>query len=352
MSETIKIGISQGDTNGIAYELILKTFEDARIYEFCVPVVYGSSKVLAYHRKTLELPSVSINNINRIDDAAINRFNMLNVINEDVIVEFGKSTNDSAKASTAALNKSLEDLKTGAIDALLTAPSTTDTAHWLESKTNWGKKGLKILIGNSFKIALATDKVSLSEVSSLLTVDLLMEKIKILYSSLIQDFMITSPRIAILSLNPQAGVKGKFGKEEEEIIVPAVKKASEADIFCFGPYSADDFFGSGEYSKFDAVLALYYDQGMIAFQSITAGEGIYYIAGLPHIVTSANQGVSYDKAGKNESSPDSFRDAMYLAIDIFRNRKIDKEINENPLKKQYFERGSDNEKLDLTKDEV
>jgi 4-hydroxythreonine-4-phosphate dehydrogenase len=350
MSDIIKIGISQGDTNGIAYEIIIKMFEDTRIYESGASVVYGSSKILAYHRKTLEMPSLNVNNISNIEEIVSNRFNIFNVAIEDVIVEFGKSTNNSIKAANAALSKGFEDLKTGTIDVLLAAPSTIDLIPWIESKTTPKENCLKILVKDKFRIALATDKIALSEVSTLLTEDLLMEKVQILHSCLVHDFMISSPRIAILSLNPQTGTKEKI-KDEEETILSVIKKSLDADIICLGPYPADDFFGTDEFTKFDAILAMYYDQGAVAFQSITAGEGAVFIAGLPYIITAANQGVSYDKAGKNESSPDSLRNAFYLAIEIHRNRIIDKEINANPLRKLYFERGSDNEKLDLTKDD-
>jgi 4-hydroxythreonine-4-phosphate dehydrogenase len=352
MSENlIKIGISQGDVNGIAYELILKTFDEARIYESCIPIVYGSSKVLSYHRKTLELPSLNINNIGHAGEAEANRFNVINVTNDEIVVELGKFVAETAKFAEVALTRALQDLKSGHIDILLSAPATADPLKRIEAEMDGENKGLKILVNNSFRIALATDKIPLAEVAGSLSKESLTEKIKILQSSLIQDFMITSPRIAVLSLNPQAGIKQEKGKEEKEIIIPALEAASEAGVFCFGPYAADDFFKSDEYLKFDAILAMYYDQGMIAFQSITSGEGALYTAGLPFIITAPNQGASFDKAGKNSSSPDSFRNALYLATDLFQNRQIDREINSNPLKKQYFERGSDNEKLDLTSEQ-
>jgi 4-hydroxythreonine-4-phosphate dehydrogenase len=349
MSERmIKVGICHGNTNSIAYELIIKTFEDARIYECCTPVIYGSSKVLAYHKKTMDTPSLNVNNINRAEDAGVNRFNVLNITNEEIGIELGKWTDESVRTSELSLKKSLEDLKAGAIDVLLTTPGTNDSGFLLENEN----KHLKILVNDSLRIALATDHIPFSEITSALTVESLTEKIRALQSTLIRDFMITSPRIAVLSLNPQAGIKEKPGKEEEEIIIPALKAVLEESIFCAGPYSADDFFRSEDYLKFDAVLSLYYDQGMIAFQTITQGEGVLLTANLPFILAAPNQSVSFEKAGKNLSSPDSLRNALYLSIDVYRNRLIDKEINKNPLKKLYFERGSDNEKLDLTKEEI
>jgi 4-hydroxythreonine-4-phosphate dehydrogenase len=353
MSEKmIKVGICQGNANGIAYELIIKAFEDARMYELCIPVVYGSSKVLAYHRKAIEMPSLNVNNINKTEDAAVGRFNLFNITNEDIAVEFGKLTDESVKISEKTLKKALDELKANAIDVLITTPGTEDPDHFLEPEAKKKGNSLKILVSDSLRIALATDNIPFSEVTSSLTAESLAEKIRALQATLIRDFMITSPRIAVLSLNPRAGIKENPGKEEAEIIIPAIKKASEEGAFCVGPYAAGDFFSSESYLKFDAVLAMYYDQGMVAFQTLTQGEGAVFTANSPYIITAPNQNISLEKAGKNLISPDSFRNALYLAIDIHRNRTTDKEINKDPLKKLYFERGSDNEKLDLTKEET
>jgi len=353
MSEKIiKVGISHGDINGIAYELILKTFEDIRIFELCIPVVYGSSKVLAYHRKSMNLPTVNYNSINHAGDAGMNRLNIINCGNEEVTVEFARSTPESESLAETAFRRALRDLQSGHIDVLIMAPTNWDEAAALADCAGQGKSPLKILMNETFRIALATDKVPLSETASLLTADLLTERIKALHSTLIHDFMVTNPRIAVLSLNPGVGIKEKmFGKEENEVIVPSIKAANDAGIICFGPYAADDFFGNGEYAKFDATLAMYYDQGLIPFRSIAFEGGVYCWANLPFVLTASDEGVCYEEAGKNESSETSFRNALYSAIDIFNTRKLDKEIHANPLKKQYFERGSDNEKLDLTKDE-
>ena len=348
----IKVGISHGDINGIAYELILKTFEDIRIFELCIPVIYGSSKILAYQRKTMNLPSLNFNTINRAEDAGINRLNVINCGNEDAAVEFAHSTPESELFTKEAFQRALSDLQSGLIDVLISAPANWDETDILCDCAKSGKHPLKMLINDTFRIALSSDKIPLSEITSQLTVDSLTAQMKTLHSSLIRDFMVTNPRIAVLSLNPKVGIKeNTFGKEESETIIPAVKAANDAGIICFGPYSADDFFGTGEYAKFDATLAMYYDQGLIPFRSIVFDGGICYWADLPFVVTAPNQGASYEKAGKNESSEISFRNALYAATDIFRTRMLNKEIYANPLKKQYFERGSDNEKLDLTKDE-
>jgi 4-hydroxythreonine-4-phosphate dehydrogenase len=346
----IKVGISQGDINGIGYELILKTLEDARIFEFCIPVIYGSSKILAYHRKVLGFPSFNINNINQANEANVNRVNVLNCGNEDQVVELTRPTPEGAKAAQQALERAIEDLNSGAIQVLLLAPTLEDPMPLIEEKAGKGKQALKIFVKDSFRIAVATNKAPLSEVPALLTVERLTKKIKLLQESLIHDFILTAPRIALLSLNPDAGEKKYLGTEEKEIIIPALTAASESGICCFGPYPADNFFNSEIYKKFDAVLAMYHDQALIPFRSITFGEGCGYIAGTPVIVTAPDQNVSYEMAGKNLSSEAAFRNALYLSVDLFHNRKSDKEIYANPLRKQYFERGTDNEKLDLTKD--
>ncbi|GHT53236.1 4-hydroxythreonine-4-phosphate dehydrogenase [Bacteroidia bacterium] len=346
----IKVGISQGDINGISYELIIKTFEDVRIFEFCIPVLYGSSKVLAYHRKAMELPSVNVNTIHQAGEAGINRLNIINCGNEEIAVDFSKSSPESESLAQRAMQKALSDLKAGLIDVLVLGPSNLEENQYFPQQQ--GNTPLKILVYNSFRMALASDKIPLSDVSPQLATNLLVDKIKALQASLIHDFSVTLPRIAVLSFNPGMGIRErKEGREETEIIIPAIKTANESGVVCFGPYSADGFFASCDYTKFDAILAIYYDQGLIPFRSVSSDEGVVYFAGLPFVVTAPDHGVSYDKAGKNESSEASFRNALYLAVDLFQTRKLDKEIYANPLKKQYFEKGSDNEKLDLTKDE-
>jgi 4-hydroxythreonine-4-phosphate dehydrogenase len=340
----IKAGISHGNVNGIAYELILKMFDDAHVFETCIPVVYGSSKILSYHRKTLDLPAITVSNINRAEDAAPNRLNMINVVGEDLVVELGKPTPESAKASEIALQRALDDLQAGTIDILVAAPSETDPLPLVENKIASESPSLQVLTNDSFRLALATGNVPLAKVPALLTTESLTKKIIALKISLIRDFQVTFPRIAVLGLNPQI--------EPDDTTAQAVRAASDAGVLCFGPYAADDFFASDQYRKFDAVLAMYYDQGMIAFKTLVNEEHALFIGNLPHIVTAPNIHAAFEKAGKNESSPEALRKALYLALDIFNNRETDKEINRNPLKKQYFERGSDNEKLDLTKEEI
>jgi 4-hydroxythreonine-4-phosphate dehydrogenase len=345
MSEkAIKAGISHGDINGIAYELILKLSEDMHLFETCIPIFYGSTKILAYHRKVLNLPAVNFSSINRPEDAGAHRLNVLNVTNDELTVELGKPTPEGLQAADLALARALDDLAAGKIDVLLTLPAQTDPVATIEVHTAHENKSLKILVSNDIRIALATGNVPLSDVPALLTEEALTGKIIALRSSLIRDFQITFPRIAVLALNP-AGAP-------ETLTTAAIQAASDAGVQCFGPYVAADFFASGRHQTFDAVLALYHDQGMIAFRSLVDEEHAYLIANLPHIVAVPNLPASFDKTGKNESSPRALREALYLAVDACHNRDIDRTINSNPLKKQYFDRGSDNVKLDLTKEDI
>jgi 4-hydroxythreonine-4-phosphate dehydrogenase len=351
MSEKIlKTGISQGDINGISYELILKTYEDIRMLEASIPILYGSSKILAYHRKAMDLQPINFNTINNLRDAGTNRLNIVNCGNEETVVEFSKPSPEGEAMAKQALERAVEDLKNKQIDTLVIAPSTIDEISCLTNIS--GVKPMKILISDSLRIALSSEKIPLSEVAGNLSIDLLVEQLKTLHQSLVHDFMLTLPRIAVLSLNPGKGIKEQqYGREENEIIIPAIKKADEEKITCFGPYSAEDFFSSDDYQKFDAILALYYDQGVAPFRLLSQNRGAVLYAGLPHVVTAPDLGVSFSKAGKNEILETPFRDAIFLAADIFKTRHIDAEIHSNPLRKQYYEKGADNEKLDLTKDE-
>lgn len=361
MENRVKVGITHGDINGIGYEVILKTLSDARIAELCTPIIYGSSKVLAYHRKLMELESVNLSIINTAQDAGHNRVNIINSVNTDVKVDIAQSTPEAGQAAFKALEQAAQDLHCGAIDVLLTAPINKNNiqneqfhfpghTEYLEENCGNGQKALMILLTDTLRVALVTGHVPLASVSSLLTVESIVDKLKVFNQSLKQDFRIVRPRIAVLSLNPHAGEEGLLGKEEQEIIIPALQEADKQGVLCFGPYAADGFFGSGSFDKFDGVLAMYHDQGLIPFKTLSMEEGVNYTAGLPVIRTSPAHGTAYDIAGQNLASESSFRNALYVAIDVFRNRKEYFHAKSNPLKKQYFERGSDNEKLDLTSD--
>ena len=332
---------------------------DPRITEICTPIVYGSNKIANFHRKSLELPQITFNVIESAADADADKINLINCNDEEIKVELGVSTESAGIASLKSLQRAVEDYEQGLYDVLVTAPINkhniqSDDFHFpghtefLEKSLGRGKKSLMILMQDNFRVALVTGHIPVSQVPSAITTEGISSKLRILNQVLKQDFDIQRPRIAVLSLNPHAGDDGLLGAEEIEIITPAIAEMSEKGVLCFGPYAADGFFGSGNYKRFDAVLAMYHDQGLAPFKSIAMDAGINFTAGLPVIRTSPAHGTAYDIAGKNIASEDSFRQAIYTAIDIFRSRSNYYEMRNNPLRKQYFDKSGDNEKLDLT----
>lgn len=361
--QLIRVGITHGDINGIGYEVILKAFTDNRLAELCTPIIYGSSKVAAYHRKTLELPQVNMNIINRAEDAGINRVNIINCTDDELKVELCKSTPVAGEAAFKALERAVNDLKQGVIDVLVTAPINKNNiqndqftfpghTEYLESHFGEQSQGaLMILMNEDIRVALVTGHIPLSKVASSITIDDIINKLLIFNQSLKQDFTIIKPRIAVLSLNPHAGDGGLLGDEEEKIILPAMQEAERQGVMAFGPYPADGFFGARMFEKFDGFLAMYHDQGLIPFKALAMEDGVNYTAGLPIVRTSPAHGTAYDIAGQNIASEESFRNALYSALDIFRSRKTYQQATAHPLRKQYFEKGGDNEKLDLTSDE-
>lgn len=364
-SDIVRVGVTHGDVNGVGYEVMLKTFSDIRIAESCIITIYGSSKVAAYHRKTMELQPVALNTVANAADAVVNKINILNCCSEDLKVEIGKSTESAGEAAFFALEKATADLKEGVIDVLVTAPINkhniqrgefTFPGHteYLEEKfAVKGGKSLMILANDTLRVALVTGHLPLAEVSANLTKDKIKSTIRIFNQSLQRDFGIQKPRIAVLSLNPHAGEKGLLGKEEELVITPALKEMDNDKILAFGPYAADGFFGSGSFSRFDGVVAMYHDQGLIPFKVLAMENGVNFTAGLPVVRTSPAHGTAYDIAGKNEASEDSFRQAIYMGIDVFKKRKWFDEATANPLRKMYFEKNNvKDETVDLTKDET
>ena len=342
----IKLGISQGDINGIGYEVILKALLDNRINEFFTPILYGSPKVLAYHRKALNIENFSLYTVRHPSEANPKRANIINCIDDNVRVELGKSTSTAGQASLRALERAVEDIKNGEIDALVTAPINKDNiqsekfsfpghTEYLKHKFK-ADDVLMLMVSENLKVGVITGHIPLKDVPGKITEELILQKVRILNKSLIEDFNIPKPKIAILGLNPHSGDNGLIGKEEIEVIIPALKKAQSENIVALGPYAADGLFGSKDYTKFDAILAMYHDQGLAPFKSISFTSGVNYTAGLPFIRTSPAHGTAYEIAGKNEASPDSFRQAMYLALDIYKNRMRYKKWNENPLKKSQI----------------
>ena len=347
MNRKLRVGITQGDINGIGYEIIIKTLIDNRINDICTPIVYGSPKVAAYHRKALNISNFSFNHIKTPREAILKRANIINCLGDDVRVELGKSTNIAGEASFKSLERAVSDLKKGEIDVLVTAPINKQNiqsdlftfpghTEYLESyfKTDGA---LMLMVRDFLKVGVVAGHVPFSEISSVITTENILYKIRIMNKSLIEDFTITKPQIAVLGLNPHAGDEGLLGNEENDIIKPAIQKAHEEDIMAFGPFAADGVFGSNYISKFDAILAMYHDQGLAPFKAIAFENGVNFTAGLSIIRTSPAHGIAYELAGKNQASPDSFRQAIYLAIDIYFKRKENEELNKDPLQKQEID---------------
>lgn len=355
----IRVAISHGDINGISYEVMLKALEDNRILELCTPIIYGSAKIAAFYRKALELPPMTFNQVASGAEIKDGVYNIVNVIGEDTKVEPGVSTEIAGRAAFSALEGAVSDLRAGNVDVLVTAPINknniqSDTfrfpGHTEYLEASLGEEGdhaMMILCNEDMRVALATIHLPLAKVAQTITRELVFEKIRVLNASLKRDFAIRSPRIAVLSLNPHAGESGLLGDEEKNAIIPAIQDAKDKRIMAFGPYAADGFFGSGRFVKFDGILAMYHDQGLAPFKALAMDNGINFTAGLPYVRTSPDHGTGYDIAGRGEASPESMRQAIYAAIDIFCNRERDEEINRHPLRRQYYEKGSDNVVLDL-----
>ena len=361
----IKVGITHGDMNGIGYEVILKTFADERITELCTPIIYGSQKIALYHQKIMDLQPVNFKIINKPEEAVQGKINLINCVDENLKIEFSHSSPEAGQAAFKALEAATSDLQRDAIDTLLTAPINKYTIHsddfhfpghteYLEQK--FGEEGkyksLMIMANETLRIALVTGHIRLSEVNTHLTQEAVLDTLILFNTSLIQDFGIVKPRIAVLSLNPHAGDKGVLGTEEETIIIPAISEAEKKGIISFGPYPADGFFGSQSEQKFDGIVAMYHDQGLIPFKMAAMDHGVNFTAGLPIVRTSPAHGTAYDIAGQNKASEASFRNALYFSHDFFRKRKIYQEMTANPLHKQYVDKSGDNVKLDLTEEET
>lgn len=356
-NKKVRVGITQGDINGVGYEVILKTFAEPAMLELCTPVIYGSPKVAAYHRKSLDLPT-NFSIIESAREAAHDRLSIVNCMDDEVKVEFSKPDAEAGHAALVALEKAFDEYREGLIDVIVTAPINKHTiqseefkfpghTEYIEQQLGEGKKALMILMKNDLRVALVTGHIPVSQIASTLTKDLIKEKMRIFHRSLKQDFGIGAPRIAVLSLNPHAGDNGLLGTEEEEIIIPAMKEMTEEGVLCFGPFPADGFMGSGSFTHFDGVLAMYHDQGLTPFKALAMDEGVNFTAGLPVVRTSPAHGTAYDIAGKGIASEDSFRQAVYVAIDVFRNRQSEMLANANPLRKQYYDKKDDSDKLKL-----
>ncbi len=351
MSDKIKIGISIGDVNGIGLEVIIKTLMDSKIMDYCTPIVYGHTKVASFHRKTMDVNEFNFNVINSPEEAHNKRANMINCWEEDVLIELGTSTASGGKYAFISLERALDDLIAGKTDALVTAPINKHNiqsddfqfaghTEYIQAKTN-AEDSLMFLVSEDIRVGVVTGHIPVNEVPEKISKEKILSKLTIMNQSLKKDFWIQKPKIAVLGLNPHAGDGGLIGKEELEIISPAIAEANIQGIFAFGPYAADGFFAAHTYTQFDAVLAMYHDQGLIPFKQIAFHNGVNFTAGLPVVRTSPDHGTGYDIAGKNQASASSFREALFSAIKIVGRRKESAELISNPLKLSKFSKDRD-----------
>ena len=332
MGRKLVVGITQGDGNGISYEVIIKALADERMLDLCTPVIYGSSKIFGFYKKHIHnIEQINTNVISSAKDVHQKRVNIVNCLPDNVFVEPGQSTPESAKAALTALERAVADIKEGYIDVLVTAPFNKRAmdkegfgypghTEYLEKKFEVDEVAM-IRVCDRLKVGVATGHIPLKEVPQQLTTEKILKKLRLMKSSLQRDFGIDAPKIAVLGLNPHCGDGGLMGTEEQEVILPAIKAAAAEDIMAYGPYSPDGFFGLGNYAKFDAVLAMYHDQGLAPFKALAFEDGVNYTAGLPIIRTSPDHGTAYEMAGRDMADPRSMKAAIYTAIDIYNRRE-------------------------------
>ena len=339
-AENIIVGISIGDLNGIGSEVVLKTFEDSRMLELCTPVIFANVKILSFIRKNFE-SSVALHGIDKLDQIVIGKVNVFNLWKEGIDLNLGANDDKVGQYAIKSFVAATKALKEDIIDVLVTAPINK---YNIQSETfkfpghtdylNQELEGdaLMLMVNDNLRVGLLTDHIPLNEVASHLTEELIFKKIETVKQCLIQDFSINKPKIAVLGLNPHCGDGGVIGTEDDVILKPALKKLFEKGTLVFGPFAADGFFGSNQYEKYDAIIATYHDQGLIPFKTLSFGNGVNYTAGLNKIRTSPDHGTAYDIAGKNKADYNSFKEAVYLAIDIYNSRNQYAEISEKPLK--------------------
>lgn len=345
----IRVGISIGDVNGIGPEVIIKALRDPRLLLDCTPIVYASTKTMSFHKKAIDDNDFQYQSCKSATEAVNRKVNIVNVWNDDINYELGKGTETSGKYAFLSLEKATEDLASGKIDVLVTAPISKEAiskagfqfpghTEYLAHLAGM-EEALMMMVSGTLRVALVTTHVPLKDVPAALTKEKIVQKIRAVEASLRKDFGIPKPRIAVFGLNPHAGENGKMGSEEADIISPAISQAKNEDLLVYGPFPADGFFGSNSRSQFDAVLAMYHDQGLAAFKALAFEDGVNFTAGLPVVRTSPDHGTAFDIAGKNEANELSMRSAIYLSMDIYRTRQFLKEISANPLKIQQKDTG-------------
>lgn len=339
----IRVAITQGDLNGVGYEVIIKTFADQRMFDICTPVLYGSTKLASYHKKLL--PSVQqdmqFNSIRDAADAVDGKYNVINLTSDEIKIDLGKSTEIAGALSRESLNRACADLKAGTVDVLVTAPINKRNiqasdfdfpGHTEYLSHQFGSSSLMLMVCDRIRIGIVTNHLALKDVPGALTHNLLLDKMMLLNESLKRDFGITTPKIAVLALDPHAGDDGVIGDFDKRVIRPVIDEVQSKGVLAYGPFPSDGFFGSSEFNKFDGVLALYHDQGLIPFKLMSFTEGVNYTAGLPYVRTSPAHGTGYDIAGKDHASEQSFRSAVYLACNVLRNRREYDELISDPLR--------------------
>ncbi len=361
MSKPIKVGITHGDYNGISYEIIVKALADERITELCTPIIFGSKALAAQACTQFAPEEFAFTTVKSASDAADGQVNLVDIMEQEPELQPGVPTTDSGKAAVAALNSATQALRDGHIDVLVTAPICKENAHneetfpypghteYLEAALGEDSKALMILFNDKMRVALLTTHIPVSEVSRAVTQERIIDTVTRLNDTLRRDFAIDGPRIAVLALNPHAGDGGLLGSEEQEIIKPAIEECRRNGILAFGPKAADGFFGSGIWRNFDGIVAMYHDQGLIPLKIIAGNEGVNFTAGLPFIRTSPDHGTAFDIAWKGKADETSMRQAIYEALDLFRNRAIFARASRSPLRRHYTEKGAD-KTVDLTKD--
>ena len=344
----IIVGITQGDSNGIGYEVIIKALADPRILEQFTPVIYGSSKLFGFYRKTIpEVEEMSTNAINSASEAHARRINIVNCLPDSTFAEPGQATSESAKGAIAALDAAVKDLRNGNIDVLVTGPinkkAMSNEGFGFPGHTEYiqnafgSKDSLMFMVSHRLRLAVVTGHIPLKDVCSQISEEKILGKLRLMNESLKRDFVIDRPRIAVLSLNPHSGDGGLLGTEEQEIIIPAIRKANEEGILAFGPFSPDGFFGLSHYENFDATLAMYHDQGLSPFKALSFEDGVNFTAGLPVVRTSPDHGTAFEMAGRDEADPRSMRAAIFQAIDIWRNRNGWQDLQDGKMEERRLE---------------
>ncbi len=342
----LKIGVTQGDTNGIGWELILKIFSDSRILELCTPIIYGSSKIAEHYKKLIEVEQLKFNVIPSAREAKQDKVNLVECGDANIAVTPGTAAAEAGKAAIDALEKAASELKSGVIDAVVTAPFNKEsvqsdtfnfTGHTEYMASEFEGESMMMMCSDILRVGLVTKHVALTQISKEITTEKIVKDLNNLRLSLKKDFGIVEPRIAVMSLNPHAGEGGMLGQEEADIIQPAIREAFKSGVLAFGPFPADGFFAASSYKKYDAILAMYHDQGLIPFKTLSP-EGVNFTAGLIAVRTSPDHGVAYDIAGKGIANPDSMRNALYMAIDIVRSRRNYVKAHANPLQRAEREK--------------